>query len=205
MVQPPAVELQPKAIQQGRAVEIQLLTEGAVKSALLAGIDVLEAGDEIDMAMFAIADRHVVNSLSRADSRGVRVRLLLDPSKGAFGQEGNGMPNRQVANELMERSQGNTEIRWCNTNGEQCHSKLIILRRGEITKFFVGSANLTKRNLGNYNLESDALISGRSEHLRQWENETDRTYSVPLSDYQNVSRLQTIRYRVQEFTGLTRW
>ena len=214
-IQPPEVSFRSDRSDNGPTIQVQLVTESAIERVLLARIANLNAGDDIHISMFTIADRHIVDALSSADDRGVEVRLLLDPSKGAFGQEGNGMPNHQVAHELMKRSQGNTQVRWCNTQGEQCHSKLVILRRGDTTEFLLGSANLTKRNLGNYNLETNVFVSGRSEHQvfrdveqffqRQWQNEPGRTYSVPMAEYPDAGFLKAIQYRLQEFTGLTRW
>jgi hypothetical protein len=213
-VEPPTIQIAPEIVEE-RRIEIQLLTEGAIEKSMLASIDNLRLDDELNMSMFAIADRDIVNALLRADHRGVKIRLLLDPSKGAFGQEGTGMPNRQVAQELVNRSLGNTEIRWCDTHGEQCHSKLIFIRQSESAAFFLGSANLTKRNLGNYNLESDVLVSGYIDQKVfldvanffqiQWENEPGKSYSVPYEEFLDVSRLRSVQYRVQEFTGLTRW
>lgn len=213
-VPPPKVELSPKAPATG-GVEIQLLTEGAIEEAMLATINDLGAGGELSMSMFAIADRDIIEALSLADRRGVKIRLLLDPRKGAFGQEGTGMPNRQVAHELVNRSTGNTEVRWCDTHGEQCHSKIVMTRQRDRIAFFLGSANLTKRNLGNYNLETDVLVSGHFDQQIfkgvanffqiQWDNEPNRHFSVPYEEFRDSSRLRSIQYRVKEFTGLTRW
>ena len=41
---------------------------------------------------------------SDAADRGVRVRLILDPNRDAFGRQKDGVPNRPVANELVTQS-----------------------------------------------------------------------------------------------------
>jgi phosphatidylserine/phosphatidylglycerophosphate/cardiolipin synthase-like enzyme len=201
-------------------VQVQLLTEGAIKDRVIDEIDLVQAGDSLDMAMFYLADRSVVRALSRADKRGVHIRLLLDPNKDAFGREKKGTPNRQVAHELLSNSTGATQIRWCHTHGEQCHSKSILTQREGIATFIQGSANLTKRNIGNYNLETNVFISGPSDSQvfvdaaetfqMRWSNETEsgetgKLYSVPYVVYEDDSLFRTIMYRVKEFTGLSRW
>ncbi|HCD06420.1 MAG TPA: phospholipase, partial [Methylophaga sp.] len=72
---------------------------------------------------------------------GVRLRVLLDPNKDAFGREKNGVPNRPVAHELM---QAGATVRWCDTHGEQCHAKWLMHRGAEgQSMMLLGSTNLT--------------------------------------------------------------
>jgi HKD family nuclease len=196
-------------------LQVQLLTEGAIETGLLSLITSLGSDDTLDMSMFYIADRDVVSALKAADDRGVQIRLMFDPNKDAFGREKGGLPNRQVAYELMQHSTGNTQVRWCATHGEQCHSKLLLLQRGNETILFTGSANLTKRNIGDYNLETNIVISGasteptfittRSFFEEQWNNENDRLYTFPYEQYSDDSLRKTIQYRVMEWTGLSSW
>ncbi len=192
---------------------IQLLTEGAIKDALLTSLYRLDAGDELALAMFYLSDRDVVSALKRADTRGVRLRLLLDPNRDAFGREKNGVPNRQVAHELMQHTDGNTQVRWCATSGEQCHSKLLIMRQGDTAELVLGSANFTRRNLDNYNLETNIRLVGSEQAPviadtqrffdEQWQNADGRQYSLSYEAYNDDSLLKTLYYRVGEFTGLS--
>lgn len=196
-------------------LQVQLLTEGAIETGLLSLINSLGDDDTLDMAMFYIADRDIVGALKAADEKGVQIRLLFDPNKDAFGREKGGLPNRQVAHELMEHSSGNTQIRWCATHGEQCHSKLVLVQNDDQTTLFKGSANLTKRNIGNYNLETNIVISGQSTDTtfvttesffdEQWDNKNDRLYTFPYEQYADDSLRKTIQYRVMEWTGLSSW
>jgi len=196
-------------------LRVQLLTEGAIETGLLSLIGSLGAGDTLDMAMFYIADRHVVGALKEADDRGVQIRLMFDPNKDAFGREKGGLPNRQVAHELMQHTLGNTRVRWCATHGEQCHSKLVLAQTDGAVTLFQGSANLTKRNIGDYNLETNMVISGPSTDPafvvtqtffdEQWNNENDRLYTFPYEQYADDSLRKTIQYRVMEWTGLSSW
>jgi HKD family nuclease len=194
---------------------VQLLTEEAIKQRILSEINALKAGDSLDIAMFYLAERDVVHALRQADERGATLRLLLDPNKDAFGREKGGVPNRQVAHELMSESSGNTTVRWCYTTGEQCHSKMLLFSSGTTTILIQGSANLTRRNIDGFNLETnlvivgdsatDSFIKARQFFSQQWNNEQDRQASVAYSEYADTSYLKTLRYRVMEWTGLSSW
>lgn len=200
---------------QNGSLQVQILTEGKIENRAIKEIDDTKSGDKIDIAMFYIADRDIVNALKRADQRGVGIRMLLDPNKDAFGREKNGSPNRQVAHELMSDSSGNTTIRWCDTHGEQCHSKLLLIESGEQVVMMQGSANYTKRNLQNYNLETNVIIIGNKDERifsdiatffnSQWNNEEDVFYSTNYETYEDTSTYRSIVYRLKEFSGLSRW
>ena len=194
---------------------VQILTEGKIERRTIKEIDSTNAGDTIDIAMFYIADRDIVKALKRADDRGVSIRMLLDPNKDAFGREKNGTPNRQVAHELIQSSDGNTTIRWCDTHGEQCHSKLLIIEKNDRMTMMQGSANYTKRNLQDYNLETNIVITGKKDEAifsdveaffeTQWNNEKNKFYSTAYETYEENSTYKNIIYRLKEFTGLSRW
>ena len=163
--------------------------------------------------MFYISDRSIVKALKKADERGVKIRLIFDPNKDAFGREKNGIPNRQVANELIKNSNGNTEIKWCDTHGEQCHSKLAIFKRNENYSLIQGSANLTRRNLENFNLETNVYVAGAPDtpaiqdavnfFNTNWNNENGQTYTTAYETYADDSFSKNLIYRFTEFTGLS--
>jgi len=196
-------------------LQTQILTEGKIEARALDIINNTQSPDTIDIAMFYIADRDIVRALQDASQRGTKIRLLLDPNKDAFGREKNGTPNRQVANELMKKSSDNTDIRWCDTHGEQCHSKLLLVTKNDQTTLMQGSANYTKRNLQDYNLETNIAISGDTNEQifvdaqaffdSQWNNEEGRIYSAAYETYADTSQYKTIVYKLKEFTGLSRW
>lgn len=194
---------------------VQLLTEKAIKQAALTMLEQAQAGDQIDLAMFYLSERDIVQALKAADARGVQLRILLDPNRDAFGREKNGIPNRPVAHELMQHSNGNTVVRWCATSGEQCHSKLLRTQVGEVVTVLMGSANFTRRNLDNYNLETAVRVQGVAHDpwqqeveqffLEQWENRNGNQYSTDYSTYADASWLKTIWYRIGEFTGISHY
>ncbi|MBP3953592.1 phospholipase D family protein [Bacillus suaedae] len=190
--------------------KVKVITEGKIEKELLASINQTEQGDQIKMGMFYLADRDIISSLKRADNRGVDIQLILDPNKDAFGMEKSGIPNRQVASEL--KNDTNIDIRWYWTQGEQYHAKLTYIQNDSETIIIGGSANLTKRNLSDLNLETNIMIlADENEEVSQevalyfdrlWSNE-DGVYTADYSVYQDDSLLRKVIYRIQEFAGLS--
>ena len=160
--------------------------------------------------MFYLSERKTVEAVLAAKQRGVKLRVLLDPNKDAFGREKNGIPNRQVASELH---QAGIDLRWCNTQGEQCHSKMIIKSNAKDSELILGSANFTARNLKNYNLETDLRIIGSREQQvfvdaqqyfdQAWSNINDQHMSVDYAKYADESKAKYWLYRFMEWSGLS--
>ena len=160
--------------------------------------------------MFYLSGRRVIGAIKAAARKGASVRLLLDPNKDAFGRQKGGIPNRQVAREFVGMGDGGIEVRWYDTHGEQFHTKLLALHSTRGTTLLGGSANLTRRNLGDYNLEadllvraSDALAAQASDYFeRLWSNDSGH-FSVPYEAYADNSWVKRVIYRLQEFSGLS--
>jgi phosphatidylserine/phosphatidylglycerophosphate/cardiolipin synthase-like enzyme len=195
---------------EGGGTAVSVLTESAIKDALLAGIRKAGKGDRLMLATFYLSDRDVVRALKEARERGAKMMVLLDPNFDAFGHEKNGIPNRQVGAELADKG---VPVRWCDTHGEQCHAKILLVEySGGTSRLVAGSANFTRRNLDDLNLETDVLVEGPSvAHVfRQarkyfglvWGNSPGETYSVPFGKYAEDSLSKTIMYRVMEATGM---
>jgi hypothetical protein len=89
----PAPPCAAPAMGSGELAHVQLLTEGAIGSELLAHLDATLRGDSVDVAVFHLAERDVVESLLAAARRGVSVRLLLDPNEGPVSGGASGLPN----------------------------------------------------------------------------------------------------------------
>jgi len=195
----------------GSTAQVSILTETAIRDALLRIIDQSAPEDRLDIAVFYLAHRPVVEALVRAQTRGVGLRLLLDPNEDAFGRKKDGVPNRQVA---LELHRAGIPIRWCNTRGEQCHYKhlLHIAQQGRAS-LLVGSANYTRRNLDGFNLETQALLISSADHPtivaaeqffdRRWNNHDGKRHSLPYPAYADDSSLRYWRYRVMEASGLS--
>lgn len=194
------------------SLHLQLLTEGAIRDALLAAIDASGEGDRLDLAVFYLSHRGVIEALKRARQRGVEVRALLDPNRDAFGLEKGGIPNRPVARELVASG---IAVRWCATRGEQCHSKLLLRRPadGGEAELILGSANFTRRNLDDLNLETSVRLTGPADAgairdaeaflERRWESSPERTTSEPFATFDDATAWQGLRYRIMEATGLS--
>jgi len=145
-------------ISTGKSARVQVLTEGAIRAALLERINATVRGDSIDIAMFYIADRSVIEALLAASGRGVSVRLILDPNRDAYGRTSSGLPNQPAASELVSESDGAIHVRWYRTHGEQFHTKLVMIYGPERLWLTLGSANLTRRSLADYNLEANLAV-----------------------------------------------
>ncbi|WP_058830230.1 phospholipase D family protein [Paenibacillus polymyxa] len=193
---------------------IKYLTEGKVYASVLNGIKQTKQGDSIHMGMFYLADRKILNSLLDASARGVNIQLLLDPNENAFGQEKIGIPNRPVAQELSDKSDGNIQIRWYHTTHEQFHTKLIYIAKAQGEHLiWGGSTNLTPRNLDDLNLENELWVAAPADSklTRQvaayfdklWNNR-GAEYSLDLAAYEDHSTFwKDIVYRLQDILGFT--
>jgi phosphatidylserine/phosphatidylglycerophosphate/cardiolipin synthase-like enzyme len=196
---------------QSPGVSVQILTEQAIKTAALRMIEQMKSGERIDLATFYLSDRDVIDALKCARGKGVVMRVLLDPNKDAFGHRKFGVPNQPVAAELRR---SNIDVRWSHTHGEQCHVKMILGAGGHGEGFLLlGSANLTRRNLDNFNLETNVLIraSCSSKVLRDtqrhfdllWNNTPEQIFTVPYEHYKDESVVKKGLYRFMEFSGLS--
>lgn len=84
------------------------------------------------------------------------------------------------------------KIRWYDTQDEQYHSKILYADRGEVRNVIAGAANFTKRNLDNFNLESNISITAPADTAfmtevddyfqRIWENE-DAVFTASYEEY----------------------
>lgn len=208
----PAAPPQPPPENSAR---LQVLTEGEIRSAIVRNLAGTRVGDSIDIAMFYLSDRQVIQALLSAAKRGVAVRIILDPNKDAFGREKNGIPNRSVAAELSAASEGAIKVRWFRTHGEQFHTKIVAVRTATEYWFTLGSANLTRRNLGNYNLEANlaAAVPVNAEIATSitawfdalWNNRgpPDLEYTSDIGSYADPAQGTYWLYRAMEGTGLS--
>ncbi|MFV8834917.1 phospholipase D family protein [Aquisalimonas sp.] len=193
------------------SARIQVLTESAILARVLSVLDGAESGDTLDLAMFYLSHRDIVDALQAAHRRGVAVRVLLDPNIAAFGREKDGVPNQPVAAEL---AQAGVPVRWCTTTGEQCHSKFLLYRAADGgAELMVGSANYTRRNLDDLNLETSVRICADPDAAvmrdavdffeRRWQNTPERVYSLPFEEHGDAGWLRYWQYRLMEGSGMS--
>lgn len=189
---------------------ISVLSEAAIRERALTLIRTAEPGAKLSLAMFYLAHTATIDALKAAQARGVQVRVLLDPNRDAFGREKGGVPNRQTAWRL---DRAGIPVRWCNTRGEQCHSKLLLRSQANAVDLLLGSANFTRRNLDNFNPETSVHLHGSPDvgalqdaqalFDRLWHNEVGRIYSLSYGAHADHSRLRLWRARFMEWSGLS--
>jgi hypothetical protein len=207
----PAITPAEKANTQKTAMRVQIVTERKIKDALIATLKQAGKGDTLSMMVFYLSDREIIRELKKAFHRGASVRILLDPNKDAFGRKKNGIPNRPVAAELVKSG---IPVRWSNTHGEQSHTKMLLAeyKQGQNVAI-VGSANFTRRNLNNLNLETDIAVFGPADSYlfndmrefinSQWNNKNGIQYSLDYSEYADSSLTHQFLYRWMEGTGMS--
>ena len=189
---------------------LELLTERRIKDKVLGLLANAEPGARIDLSMFYLSDRDVIRSFVSARQRGCHVRVVLDPSKDTFGRTKNGIPNRQSAARLVKAG---ILLRWADTHGEQCHVKMLYVEHADQTStLLLGSCNYTRRNMDNFNCESDLALSAPVEDAsmrrarevfdRWWSNSDERNYTVAYETYADRSLRRRIRAWLMETTGM---
>ena len=190
---------------------VQVVTERAIKIAALAIIDGAGGDAKIDIAAFYVSDRDIIAALKRARQRGAALRLVLDPNKDAFGYDKHGIPNRPAAAELVRAG---IDLRWYHTHGEQCHIKMLLAEDGQDgARLLLGSANLTRRNLDDFNLETNVLVHGgeSSAAIRDartyfdalWNNREGRQHTETYERYRDESLFKKSLYRFMEASGFS--
>jgi phosphatidylserine/phosphatidylglycerophosphate/cardiolipin synthase-like enzyme len=194
------------------------VTEGAIREAILRMIGETADGDVLRLGMFYLSERAVIDELVQAARRGVEVRLILDANKDAFGRTKNGIPNRPVARELLRRTarSGALQVRWADTHGEQFHIKAMSVTgtRRETSRLIAGSANWTRRNLCDLNLEANLVVENApiacaayNRHFDRLWNNADGLSSTLAADAwleRGIDGLaKEVLYRIQESSGLS--
>ena len=194
------------------------LSEAAICDQIVMMLQQVEPGDLVRVAMFYLSDQKVIAALKTALLQKAEIRLLLDPNKDAFGRTKNGIPNRPVAESLLAFSRQNDTklaVRWAATHGEQFHTKAMSITSSRLPyrQLLLGSANWTRRNLQDYNLEADLYlrdVPGPTDRFdaafdQAWFNTGSYVYSDDYSAFaeKNWARWWKQRaYYIQEKTGL---
>lgn len=189
----------------------QVVTEKEIKQQLLEDVAAAETGDNVWMGMFYLSDRDVIEALKEAGEREVNVRLILDINQDAFGREKIGIPNRPAADELVNSSE-HVQVKWYRTHGEQYHTKMTYIENGEEAVMNGGSSNLTRRNLDDFNLETNIVLRGSvddplmmeiEEYFQQIWNNEGAVYTDPYEEHAEDTTWKYWLYRFQEATGMS--
>jgi phosphatidylserine/phosphatidylglycerophosphate/cardiolipin synthase-like enzyme len=109
------------------AQEIQAYIDREVKPAILNLIS--ESEKEIDIEVYILTDQDVIKALQRAETRGVAVRIILDPNQSSNLKNVDQLKNREV------------EVKWYPvTKPAEMHRKFAMFDK---KKIFLGSINWT--------------------------------------------------------------
>lgn len=192
--------------------KVTFLTEKEIGKELTHSFSNLSKGDSLMVAAFYLSKREIIKSILEAAKNGADVRVILDPNIHGFGYEKNGIPNQPVAAELLKKSSNNIKLRWYLTHGEQFHTKFNYIRYIDgASKVILGNSNLTKKNLGGYNLEAEFMVEGDSNtplmeeindyYNRIWNNLDGNIFTVEYSQFKNESFGKKIGYRFGNALG----
>jgi hypothetical protein len=126
-----------------------------------------------------------------------------------------GLPNQPAASELVSRSGGTVRVRWYRTHGERFHSALAMFSGRQNLWLTVGSANLTRRGLDDYNLEAnlalevlrDAPLAAQAQGYFDtlWDNRAALgiEYTADFAAFADSRQADYWLYRLLEGTGFT--
>jgi hypothetical protein len=180
------------------SIDARFLTEGAIEGALLEAMSAAANGDQICMAVQNLSDRRLIAAMSRAAARGAHLQVLLAR---------NPMPNQAVAGELLAEAGGRIEVRWYPAGYAVPHSGLLLVRHGADMWMNLGSADFTRRNLGDLNLEAaiELRMPVRSAPARAAAEYFAEQWTGASADAQfaQASMTDYWRYRLAEATGLS--
>jgi hypothetical protein len=144
-----------------------------------------------------LSDRRLIAATLHAAARGAHVQLLLARNR---------MPNRAVAGEVLRGGGGRIEVRWYRDPGAP-HPKLLLVRHRTDLWMNWGSANFTRRNLGDLNLEAgvELRMPARSAPARAVSDYFAKAWVGAAADMDGaqVSAADYWHYRLAEATGLS--
>jgi PLD-like domain len=180
------------------SIDARFLTEGAIESALLDAIAASGRDDQICIAVENLSDRRLIAASLAAAARGAHLQVLLGRNR---------MPNQPAAGELLRDGGGRIEVRWYPIGQGASSPKLLAVRHRNDLWVNFGSANFTRRNLGDLNLESsvELRMPARSAPARAMYEYFANIWSGAdrETDAAEGSGAAYWRYRFAEATGLS--
>jgi len=193
--------------------KVTFLTEKKINMELVKSFSNLGSGDSLMIAAFYLSKRDIVKSILKASNNGANVRVILDPNIHGFGYEKHGVPNQASAHELLKKSDGKIKLRWYKTHGEQFHTKFNFIKyHNGTSKVILGNSNLTKKNLGGFNLEAELIVEAESNtplireiddyYEKIWNNNNGNIYTVDYDKLKDESFWKMLNYRIKEPLGI---
>ncbi len=194
-------------------LELQWLGAGAIRDALLEHISAASRADTIDIASEGLSDRGLITGLLAASHRGATVRMILDPHKSSSLWAS---ANQEIGSELIAASDGRIRVAWYRTHNEQFRAALILIHGAGATWMVTGSASLTRRDLGDYDLTLDAVLSAAPtappvataqaffDTLWNDRGPPGIEYTADADTWADPSQLRYWAYRLMELLGISR-
>ena len=180
------------------SIDARFLTEGAIESALFDAIGAAGSGDRLGIAVENFSERRLIAAALRAAARGASLQVLL-----ARNRE----PNQAVADELLRSGGGRIEIRWYLGSDAASLPKLLLFRHGDDMWMNLGTANYTRRNLGDLNLAAsvELRLPMRAMAARAATEFFSETWSVAAVNpgFAPASAADYWHYRFAEASGLS--
>lgn len=180
------------------SIDARFLTEGAIETALLDAIAAAGSGDRLGIAVENFSERRLIAAALRAAVRGASLQVLL-----ARNRE----PNQAVADELLRGGGGRIEIRWYLGSDAASLPKLLLFRHGDDVWMNLGTANYTRRNLGDLNLAAsvELRMPVRAAAARAVTKYFSEAWSVAATDpkFAAASAADYWHYRFAEASGLS--
>jgi hypothetical protein len=184
-------------------IDARFLTESAISDTLVDSLASADRDDQICISVHHLSDRRIIDALLQAAARGAHLRLLLDAVPS---------PNLGAARELVRGGGSQIELRWANAAAAReggarlPRNPLALIRHRSDLSIYFGSANFTRRNLADLNLEAamelrmpakTALAHNVSDYFaRRW------SQGAAYGLYSDESAVTYWRYRIAEATGL---
>jgi phospholipase D-like protein len=180
------------------SIDARFLTEGAIETALSDALGAAGSGDRLGIAVENFSERRLIAAALRAAARGASLQVLL-----ARNRE----PNQAVADELLRGGGGRIEIRWYLGSDAALLPKLLLFRHGDDVWMNVGTANYTRRNLGDLNLAAsvELRMPVRAAAARAVTEYFSEAWSVAAADpkFAAASAADYWHYRFAEASGLS--
>ena len=180
------------------SIDARFLTEGAIETALFDAIGAAGSGDRLGIAVENFSERRLIAAALRAAARGASLQVLL-----ARNRE----PNQAVADELLRSGGGRIEIRWYLGSDAASLPKLLLFRHGDDMWMNLGTANYTRRNLGDLNLAAsvELRMPARAAAARAITEYFSEAWSVAAADpkFAAASAADYWHYRIAEASGLS--
>lgn len=180
------------------SIDARFLTEGGIQSALLDAVAAAGREDQISIAVEDFSHRPLIIAAIAAAWRGAHLRVLLSRNR---------VPNRAVADELLRDGGGRIEVRWNPDDPTVARPSLLAVRHRNDLWLNVSSANFTRRNLDDLNLEAgvDLRMPVRAAPARAVLEYFDGIWSAATakSGVADPGAVAYWRYRFAEATGLS--